>query len=174
MKSYFLSLFPFIPFDHRHISSILVFVSDATRQKDAAGMDATLNITIPNDLAGCRALIEQLISAVASQASAMDVLRREKQELEAAYAELVQRAFRHRSERYLDDPNQLRLDLGGTPDATDAADGLAQAIQEAGLPVKAHVRSRGARPCRNTCRDMKSKLGCRSRPSIARGMVSGR
>ena len=58
MKSYFLSLFPFIPFDHRHISSILVFVSDATRQKDAAGMDATLNITIPNDLAGCRALID--------------------------------------------------------------------------------------------------------------------
>ena len=107
-------------------------------------MDATLNITIPNDLAGCRALIEQLISAVASQASAMDVLRREKQELEAAYAELVQRAFRHRSERYLDDPNQLRLDLGGTPDATDAADGLAQAIQEAGLPVKAHVRRRHA------------------------------
>ena len=112
-------------------------------------MDATLNITIPNDLAGCRALIEQLISAVASQASAMDVLRREKQELEAAYAELVQRAFRHRSERYLDDPNQLRLDLGGTPDATDAAEGLIQAVEEAGLRVQAHTRRRHPRTPRS-------------------------
>ena len=107
-------------------------------------MDATLSITIPNDLAGCRALIEQLVSAVTSQTSDIEVLRREKQELEAAYAELIQRAFRHRSERYLDDPNQLRLDLGGTADAADAVEGLTQAVQEAGLPVKAHVRRRHA------------------------------
>jgi transposase len=107
-------------------------------------MDATPEIIIPNDLAGCRALIEQLVSTVTSQTSVMDVLRREKQELEAAYAELIQRAFRHRSERYLDDPNQLRLDLGGTADAADAVEGLTQAAQEAGLPVKAHVRHRHA------------------------------
>jgi transposase len=106
-------------------------------------MDAT-HVIIPNDLAGCRALIEQLVSTVTSQTSAMDVLRREKQELEAAYAELIQRAFRHRSERYLDDPNQLRLDLGGTADAADAVEGLTQAVEEAGLPVKAHTRRRHA------------------------------
>jgi len=107
-------------------------------------MDATPEIIIPHDLAGCRALIEQLVSTVTSQTSAIDVLRREKQELEAAYAELVQRAFRHRSERYLNDPNQLLLDLGGTADAADAVEGLTQAAQEAGLPVKAHVRRRHA------------------------------
>jgi transposase len=98
-------------------------------------MDATPEMTIPNDLAGCRALIEQLAFTVTS-------LRRENQELEAAYAELIQRAFRHRSERYLDDPNQLRLDLGGTADAADAAEGLTQAVEEAGLPVQAHTRRR--------------------------------
>jgi transposase len=117
-------------------------VNDATRQKDAAGMEATPEIIIPNDLAGCRALIEQLVFTVTA-------LRRENQELEAAYAELIQRAFRHRSERYLDDPNQLRLDLGGTADAADAAEGLAQAVQEAGLPVRAHVRRRHPRTPRS-------------------------
>jgi transposase len=119
-------------------------VNDAARQKDDAGMDATPEIIIPNDLAGCRALIEQLASTVTLQTSTIDVLRRENQELEAAYAELVQRAFRHRSERYLDNPNQLMLDLGGTADAADAAEGLGQAVEEAGLPVKSHTRRRHA------------------------------
>ncbi|MEJ2679409.1 MAG: IS66 family transposase [Gemmatimonadota bacterium] len=119
-------------------------MNDAARQKDAAGMDATPEIIIPNDLAGCRALIEQLASTVTLQTSTIDVLRREKQELEAAYAELVQRAFRHRSERYIENPNQLMLDLGGTADAADAAEGLGQAVEEAGLPVKAHTRRRHA------------------------------
>lgn len=117
-------------------------MNDAAHQTDAAGMDATPEIIIPNDLAGCRALIEQLAFTVTSQTNAIDTLRREKQELEAAYAELVQRAFRHRSERYLNDPNQLMLDLGGTVDAADAAEGLTQAVEEAGLPVKAHTRRR--------------------------------
>lgn len=107
-------------------------------------MDATPEIIIPADLAGCRALIEQLASTVTLQTSTIDVLRREKQELEVAYAELVQRAFRHRSERYLNNPNQLMLDLGGTADAADAAEGLGQAVEEAGLPVKAHTRRRHA------------------------------
>jgi transposase len=60
---------------------------------------------------------------------------------------LLQRAFRHRSERYIDNPNQLMLDFSGTvgaADAGDAAEGLAQAVQEAGLPVKAHTRRRHA------------------------------
>ncbi len=107
-------------------------------------MDATPEIIIPDDLTGCRTLIEQLASTVTLQTNTIDALRREKQELEAAYAELVQRAFRHRSERYLNDPNQLLLDLGGTADAADVVEGLTQAVQEAGLPVQAYVRRRHA------------------------------
>jgi transposase len=124
-------------------------VSDAARQPDAARREATPEIIIPHDLTGCRALIEQLAFTVTAQTNTIDALRREKRELEAAYAELIQRAFRHRSERYLNDPNQLRLDLGGTVDAADAAEGLAQAVQEAGLPVKAHVRRRQVRTPRS-------------------------
>ena len=106
-------------------------------------------ITIPDDLASCQALIEQLALTVTAQTDTIDALRREKQELEVAYAELVQRAFRRRRERYLDDPNQLRLDLGDTVEAADAAEGLAQAVEEAGVPVRAHVRRRHVRRRRN-------------------------
>ena len=56
--------------------------------------------------------------------------------------ELLQRAFRHRSERYREDPNQLKLDFGDTPEAADAAEGLAEAVQEAELLVAEHVRRR--------------------------------
>ncbi|HOW73092.1 MAG TPA: hypothetical protein PKY77_21050, partial [Phycisphaerae bacterium] len=66
-------------------------MSDEADQKDAAGMDATPEIIIPDDLTGCRTLIEQLASTVTLQTNTIDALRREKQELEAAYAELVQR-----------------------------------------------------------------------------------
>lgn len=42
-------------------------------------------------------------------------------------------------ETFVADPDQLRLDFGDTPDAADAADGLADAVEEAGL-VAAHKR----------------------------------
>lgn len=152
-------------------------VSDAANHKDAARKDAALRLTIPADLVGCHALIEQLTQTVDSLHSAVDSqyhtidgqthaieqltctvqsqmgtieqLRREKQEIELALAELMQRAFRNRSERYLNNPNQLRLDFQDTDNAADAAEGLAQAVEEAGLVVKAHVRRRHGRKPRS-------------------------
>jgi transposase len=128
---------------------------------DAAGKDAARKITMPVELAGCHALIEQLSCivdsqsytieqlscTVDSQAQSIEQLRREKQEAEAAFAEYIERLFRKRSERYLQDPNQLRLDLGNTEDAADAAEGLAQAMAEAGqtIEVPAHQRRRRQR-----------------------------
>jgi transposase len=117
-------------------------MSEATQPKDATRKDAALSITMPADLAGSHALIEQLSCTVQSQTGTIEQLNREKKELELALADAIQRLFRQRSERYLDNPNQLRLDLGGTDDAADAAEGLAQAVQEAGLPVQAHTRRR--------------------------------
>jgi len=106
-------------------------VSDAANSKDAA-----LKITMPVDLAGCHALIEQLARTVdsqhntihsqnhtidahshtieqlsftvQSQSGAIEQLNRKKQELELAVAALMQRAFRNRSERYINNPNQQR------------------------------------------------------------------
>ncbi len=129
--------------------TILARVSDAANKKDAARKDAALGITFPKDLTSCTALIEQLACTIDSQTDTIEQLRREKEELKLALVELLQRAFRRRSERYLNDPNQLRLDFKGTDDAADAAEGLAQAVEEAGLPVQAHVRRRRVRKPRN-------------------------
>ncbi len=117
-------------------------MSDAAKRQDAARQEGALQITIPADLVGCQALIEQLVCTVTTQANTIDELHRRKQELELAFAELMQRAFRNRSERYLNNPNQLRFDFQDTDDAADAAEGLAQAVEEAGHEVQAHVRRR--------------------------------
>ena len=86
---------------------------------------------IPGDLASCHALIEQLAMTIEESSQKIAKLEQEKQEIELAFAELLQRAFRNRSERYLNDPDQLRLDFNNTDDAADAAAGLAEAIEEA-------------------------------------------
>jgi transposase len=75
-------------------------------------------------------------------------LNREHQELKLAYAELLQRAFQHRRERYMEDPNQLRIDFGNSDDAADAAAGLAEAIEESQgeIVIPEHTRRRHGRP----------------------------
>jgi transposase len=107
--------------------------------------DPTRTITIPNDLAECQALIEQLVNTVNSQTHTIEQLHQKQQELELAYAELGQRMFRRSSERYINDPNQLKLDLKGTDAAADAAEGLAQAVEESGQRVQGYERRRPRR-----------------------------
>jgi transposase len=93
-------------------------------------MDAT---PLPDNLAACHALLVE-------QARTITQLHQRVQEQELAINELLQRAFRHRGERYVEDPNQLKLDFGDTPEAADAAAGLAEAVQEAEILVKAYKR----------------------------------
>jgi len=95
--------------------------------------NASPAITIPGDLQACQTLIEQL-------AGTIDDLDREKEEWKLAYAALLQQAFRRRSERYIDDPNQLKLDFDDSDEAADAAEGLAQAAEEAEQTVKGYTR----------------------------------
>jgi len=103
-------------------------------------------VTIPDDLEACQALLEQLAGTIDDQAATIDELNRQKNELKLAYKELLQQAFRRRSERYIDDPDQMKLDFGSSDDAADAAEGLSQALEEAGaveepgVVVNEHVR----------------------------------
>ncbi len=48
-------------------------------------------------------------------------LEQERDEYKLAFDKLMQQRFRNRSERYLDNPDQLRMDFGDTPEAADAA-----------------------------------------------------
>ena len=112
-------------------------------------------ITLPDDLTSCHALLEQLAGTIGDQVNTIAELNRKNEELKLAYKELLQQAFRRRSERYLDDPNQMKLDFGASDDVTDAAEGLSQAVEEAraveeaGMLVKEHVR-RPRRPRNGT------------------------
>ena len=71
-----------------------------------------------------------------------DVIKQLEAKIEAkdnAYLKLWRERFEAKSERYIADPDQLRLDFGNTNDAADAADGLGEAIDEADL-IPAHKR----------------------------------
>jgi transposase len=106
-------------------------------------------MTIPEDLDGCQALIEQLVQTVSEQGEKIAQLEQEKEEFKLTIKELLQRAFGRRSERYLYDPKQLALDFPKTDDGADAAEGLAQAVAEAELVIPQHTRRRRARRPRN-------------------------
>ena len=61
----------------------------------------------------------------------------------------MQHLLLKRRERYIEDPKQLKLDFGDTDSGADAADGLAQALEEAQVLVDAHERRRHVRKPRN-------------------------
>jgi transposase len=112
----------------------------------ASMSDGISSITIPNDLAACQALVEQLVQTVDSQSATIVQLQQVQEELKLTITELLQRAFARRSERYLLDPHQLQIDFGDTLDAADAASGLAEAVAESGQRVKEHVRRKKRGP----------------------------
>jgi transposase len=75
----------------------------------------------------------------------IEKLKQESQEWKLAYNNLLQQAFRRRSERYLEDPNQLRIDFGDTDAAADAAAGLADAVEDQEQVIPEHKRRRPRR-----------------------------
>ena len=90
-------------------------------------------LTIPADLASCQTLVGELARRIEEINTENQQLARERDEWKLAFNELFQKAFRQRSERYLEDPGQLKLDFDSTAEAADAAAGLAEAIDEAGI-----------------------------------------
>jgi transposase len=90
-----------------------------------------------------RQLLELLSQQQKELARDKDVIRQleeKNRQLEKDYLQLFRERFGRKSERYLADPDQLRIDFGDTDDAADAAEGLAEAVEEAGLSVKSHTR----------------------------------
>jgi transposase len=116
---------------------------------------------LPDDLAACQTIIVQqrekisahehalvekdrkiseLDHTTVEQARAITDLHQQVQDQDLIINELLQRAYRNRSERYREDPDQMKLDFGSTPEAADAAEGLAQAVEEAELIIAEHKR----------------------------------
>lgn len=66
-------------------------------------------------------------------------LEQQNQDWELAYNKLWHERFSARSERYIADADQLRLDFGDTDEAANAADGLADALEELDV-IPRHTR----------------------------------
>jgi transposase len=114
--------------------------------------DGPSSNVLPNDLQACHALLQQqnylvesLTQSVAELQAKNEQLQSREKEYELTIRELLQRAFARRSERYIQDPRQLQLDFPEVEGSAEAAEGLAEAVEEAGLVVKQHVRHKKKR-----------------------------
>ena len=148
---------------------------------------------LPNDLAACqrlvveqaRAITEQSYAlveqarAVLEQSTEITKLKQVVEEQQLTINKLLQQAYRNRSERYREDPQQMKIDFGNTLEAGDAADGLAQAVQEAEVVIAEHTRRRhkprkaATSRCRRICPATRSRWKrprkSNTAPSMARG-----
>jgi transposase len=85
---------------------------------------------------------QELASRDQELAQSKDIIRQNEEkirQLEKDYLQLIRERFGRKSERYIASPDQLRIDFGDTDDAANAAEGLADAVEEAEL-VPAHLR----------------------------------
>lgn len=112
---------------------------------------------IPKDLAACQALLrehQRTITTheltIASLHDRLTTLAQENAEQKLTIEDLLRRAFQKRSERYLDNPDQLKLDFGDTPEVAAAAASLADAIAQAAaaneIVIPQHIRRKHAEP----------------------------
>ena len=83
---------------------------------------------------------------VAKRDDVIEQLEAKIAQLEKDYLKLWQERFAAKSERYLGDPEQLRIDFGDTDEAADATEGLAEAIEEADL-IPEHKRRKPRKKC---------------------------
>ena len=111
-----------------------------TREAELQARDA--------QLAAQRERLREQDIALQTKDQRITQLSEERDHYKLAYDQLMLRRFRNRSERYIDNPDQLRLDFGDTDEAADAALGLAQAVEELEQIIPEHKR-RKRRPQRD-------------------------
>ncbi len=95
---------------------------------------------LPSNVEGCHALISQLASSVNELHDRDIKLSQEIEELKLTIMKLLQG---HRRERHTDDPNQMKLDLGGDSESQDA---LAEAAAEAEIIIQEYTVQRKLKP----------------------------
>jgi len=93
--------------------------------------------------------IEQKDALLAELSEKNAKLQQEYAHLQAEYDLLIQRMFGRRSERYIENPDQLKLDFGDSVEIDDAVDGLKDAIiaseQESEEPTQSRKRPKKRR-----------------------------
>lgn len=85
---------------------------------------------------------EELIDLVLQQRQQLAKSEQEYATLQLAFNKLLQQRFGQRSERYIANPDQLRIDFGDSDEGADAALGLADAVEDLEQTIPEHTRRR--------------------------------
>jgi transposase len=85
-------------------------------------------------------VVDEQSKEVAKRDDVIQQLEAKIEELEKDYLKLWQERFEAKSERYIADADQMRLDFGDTDEAADAAEGLADAIEDQENTIPEHKR----------------------------------
>ena len=101
----------------------------------------------PRDIEACHRLLSAKDTLVEQQNRQLEEQKAEIAKVKAERDLAFQLAFRKKVERYLADPQQFVLDFGDSPDVVDAAEGIADAVEE--QQVAGHTRRKKARKPRN-------------------------
>ena len=99
--------------------------------------------TKESDLQAQREQLREQDIALQTKDLAIGELTKERDEYKLACDKLMQQRFGNRSERYIDNPDQLRIDFGDTDEAADAALGLADAVEDQKQTLPEHQRRKG-------------------------------
>lgn len=86
------------------------------------------SLSLPQEVQACHTLIAELTRTLAQLHGAREQLSQENAELKLTVERLLARLYGRRSERVVEDPNQLKLDFAHDPAAAEA---LADAAEEA-------------------------------------------
>lgn len=99
---------------------------------------------LPHDVNACHSLIVEQARTLLDIQQSRQQLSQEVEELKLTITKLLERLRGHRSERFIDDPDQLKLGFGDDPEAQDA---LADAAAEAeGIMEEYTARRRKKKP----------------------------
>lgn len=116
-----------------------------TRQTELVAKDAQLQ-TKDAQLQQHREQLREQDMALQTKDLKIEELERERDDYKLAYNELMLRRFGNRSERYIDNPDQLRIDFGDSDEAADAALGLADAVEDLEQTIPEHKRRKKRQP----------------------------
>ena len=79
---------------------------------------------------------QQLLDLVAVKKDTIKQLQAKLETQQRKFLKLWQERFGAKSERYIADPDQLKIDFGDTLESADAAEGLHQAVAESQQQIR--------------------------------------
>jgi cell division protein FtsB len=132
---------------HRRIAELTAQLArlHSGPQESSASPPCGETVSLPQDVPACHAWIAELAASVGELNNDKIQLTQENEELKLTVTRLLLLLRGHRRERFVDDPNQMKLDLGEDGEAKDA---LADAAAEAEKIVQEYTVRRTLRPKR--------------------------